>query len=523
MNIRDILWAKKRGKKSIDFEGDTCVIFDPKSILVEEFYDEGRHDTIINGFDDRCVRNWAFSHEIDYSNDLRATAQAAAIAASMFPMPPPGSASNELFFIQESRGIAAHIFKYYKPADQEITGRLLAYIMNRARPELDRRVFGSKYEQDLNPGATPQRNAIISTFTQQMDSLEAIPDVDPKLPPWSIREWGKKRRGYIWFTQQPTTEVILRPWQNMMIDLIIRTVMDMGIRKDLPKIWFHLEESAQLGRMENMPVLCTKGREYGMCPVVSIQAVDQFNGLYGEAATRAMMAAMTGKLFLKAGEDTAARYAAQQMGMQRISERSSTFTSNENGKTSTAITYRERDRPAFVDSTFRKLPDRQGYFQYLDFVVKCELPIVNKRYVAPGFIQREAPPVQAKTPAPIEVIDALFKMHGWGASTVEKDDKGNAVVTVTTAQKGAVQKGREDERKTKRSKNPASNIAQISKYKTKKSVKEAETDEKRTTIVDDSDNKQPSRWRGGGGRTNKQGAYDPGGYNTPTDDEPEEE
>lgn len=432
LSAEQLYWKKSR------YAGDCLVFLDPKGTFTGRYYNAKRGDQIFNGFDTRCVPNWALSNEIDYSNNLRATAQCAALAAAAFPMPQKVNDAGK-FFIDKARGLFAELLQFSKPKDGPLTCKMMAAIMERARPELDRRMMGTVFEQDLNPGATPQRNAIISTFNLLQKAFASIPDPVPGAKPWSVREWAQTRRAWLYFTQTPLTEAILRPWHNMMFSLIVITLFDEGIRQDLPAVWPILEEGGNVGRIENFQMLATRGREYGICPVLTLQSPQQLDEPYGETERNAILGAFETQVYLKVGESAAAAWCVEQMAEQRIHEKSTSYsTSGFFTKPTVTVSQTERDRNLFIKPDFTDLEDMHGFLRFGTFALPIHLPFVEEIVRAKPFIQRDEGPVVLRDPAPIEVIEELYTLHGMGSSTVKKVDEDTTTVTIAMPKKAKI-------------------------------------------------------------------------------------
>ena len=101
----------------------------------------------------------------------------------------------------------------------------LAAWMAKPDPELDRRVVGSKCEQDLNKNAAPQRNGILSSFCMIQQSLASIP-TSKETAVWTVKDWCEDRKGWIFFNQHARYSGDDSPAAiPVEIDMLIRRLM----------------------------------------------------------------------------------------------------------------------------------------------------------------------------------------------------------------------------------------------------------------------------------------------------------
>ena len=379
---------------------DTCIVFDAKGSMVSRYYNPKRGDLIANPFDKRSF-SWNPRDELDLSNEQKALAKAKAMGVSGWPGHANQSES-DFFFDTESQDLWTHLTVY---SGDLTSAKVLAEWMNHARPEIDRRVAGSKLEQDLDPGATPQRNAIISVFTRIMYALAMVPDAS-EAPSWTSREWVQHRKGWIFISQNAVTKPILTPLYRMFIDMLIRDLLEMGKRPDLPTVWFILDELPDLDRLTMLSTLINQGREYGLRYVLGFQAHSQLKTIYGDDTAAAIRSAAKLHGYLRTSESETAKWESDQIGEQEVEEiqeiyNRSFFSSSDSETVKTEI----KKKHVYLPSHFTDLVDLQAVIRYEGSVVPITIPIVPARAVAPDFIPRQGTPVIPREPLPIEVVE----------------------------------------------------------------------------------------------------------------------
>ena len=96
----------------------------------------------------------------------------------------------------------------------------LAYWM--AHPEeIDQRVKGTEHEHTLTANAAPQRAGILGSLNKAGKPLRMMPAHGRGRRTWTVREWAKQRRGWIFITSTPETLDALRPLQSLWLDMLI--------------------------------------------------------------------------------------------------------------------------------------------------------------------------------------------------------------------------------------------------------------------------------------------------------------
>src|SRR5581483_5941982 len=179
--IRTILYQ-------VEERGETAIVFDPEREYLKEFYRESRGDIILNPKDERCPY-WAIGEEADDEP------QATPIANGLFPEEP----TQQKFFLNHTRAIFAYLLAYYKPTVNEL-GHWMAH-----PEEIDKRVKGTEHAHTMTENAAPQRAGILGTLNEAGKPLRMMPTHQEGRKKFTIREWARKRRGWIFVTSTSET------------------------------------------------------------------------------------------------------------------------------------------------------------------------------------------------------------------------------------------------------------------------------------------------------------------------------
>ena len=90
------------------------------------------------------------------------------------------------------------------------------------------------------------------------------------------------------------------------------------------RIWFVLDELADLPRVENLARLLPEGRKFGAAVVLTFQALGQMRHRYGRDIAEAMLACCNTKLFLQIVDRETRQWASETIGECEVEMRSVT-------------------------------------------------------------------------------------------------------------------------------------------------------------------------------------------------------
>ncbi len=373
---------------------DTAIIWDPTGVLMRRYFNPERGDIVLNPLDARCP-SWNPAWELKGMSQAMAEAAAQAMGTSLYVGRATASDSDR-FFTDAAIALWKHIVVNSSPAEAQE----LAYWMANATPELDQRVRGTKLEQDLDPGSTPQRNGIISTFTKVEHALSAIP-LSVDAPRWTVKDWCANRKGWLFLTTTAETKESLRPIQSLWLDMLIRQLMAQGERPDLRAPWFFFDELAALQRLPTLESGLSEGRKFNLRFVLGFQAMSQVEALYSKEGAQTLLAMPKTQVLLRTGEAMAADWMSKQCGDQRIEELKESYPAawsggNGNRTVSTEI----KDRRLFIPSEFMGLKDLRGILRHGNSLVRIEIPYMARVQRADAFVPRPSKPMPGPKPEP---------------------------------------------------------------------------------------------------------------------------
>lgn len=367
---------------------EVAIIFDPDREYIREFFREDRGDWVLNPKDDRCPY-WPIGQECDDE------AEATPIAIGLFPDEP----TRQQFFLSHTRAIFSYLLATYKPTVNE-----LAYWM--AHPEeIDKRVVGTEHQHTLTANAAPQRAGILGSLNEAGKPLRMMPTLVEERRSWTVREWSKRRKGWIFITSTPDTIDALRPLQSLWLDMLILKLQTSAPQPGQARVWMILDELASLNALPQLHSALTKQRKSDNPIVLGFQGMSQLDATYGKKAETILSQAYT-NIVLRTREPRAAKHLSELIGKAQIERmresKPSRLFERKHGSFSTE---RVID-PVVLESQIQGLEDLTGYFVQQDKVVPIRFRPQPKRSIAPDLVERIIPPVQHRPldPEPVQRI-----------------------------------------------------------------------------------------------------------------------
>jgi type IV secretory pathway TraG/TraD family ATPase VirD4 len=372
---------------------EMAIIFDPDREYIREFYREDRGDWVLNPKDDRCPY-WPIGEECDDE------AEATPIAIGLFPDEP----TRQQFFLSHTRAIFSYLLATYKPTVNE-----LAYWM--AHPEeIDKRVTGTEHQHTLTANAAPQRAGILGSLNEAGKPLRMMPTQAEGRRSWTVREWSKKREGWIFITSTPDTIDALRPLQSLWLDMLILKLQTSAPQAGQARVWMVLDELASLNALPQLHSALTKQRKSDNPIVLGFQGMSQLDAVYGKKAETILSQAYT-NVVLRTREPRAAKHLSDLIGKAQLERMRESKPSRLFERKHGSFSSERVIDPVVMESQIQGLDDLTGYFVQQDKIVSIQFQPQPKRTIAPDLIERILPPMQRRQLEPETVRSAVPKQE----------------------------------------------------------------------------------------------------------------
>lgn len=152
------------------------------------------------------------------------------------------------------------------------------------------------------------------------------------------------------------------------------------------RIWFVLDELADLPRVDNLARLLPEGRKFGAAVVLTFQALGQMRHRYGPQIAESMLGCCNTKLFLQTIDSDTRQWTSQTIGDCEVEIQTMTDAlADGDDEARTTLGRMRKMRPAVLESELR-LPKFEGYLLFPD-----GLPVARIRLTADHVARRGNP------------------------------------------------------------------------------------------------------------------------------------
>jgi type IV secretory pathway TraG/TraD family ATPase VirD4 len=222
---------------------------------------------------------------------------------------------------------------------------------------------------------------------------------------FTVREWARKREGWIFVTSTSETIDALRPLQGLWLDMLILKLQADDVAEDAKRCWLVLDEVQELQRLPQLPKALTRQRKSDNPIVVGFQGMAQIDANYGKQA-ETMLSQPFYNFMLRTQESRASKHLSERIGsvqLERVKESKPASLFNNRHRTYSTERVIE---PLVLPSEVQELEDLTGYFVASGKVVKIAFDVPPRRVLAPGLIERMIPNMQTRPLEPEPAIAA---------------------------------------------------------------------------------------------------------------------
>jgi type IV secretory pathway TraG/TraD family ATPase VirD4 len=395
--IREILYQ-------IEARGETAIVHDPKREFFREFYDASRGDV---AFDPRLslCPYWAIEEEA--ADEPEATPW----ASSFFPDEPRANP----FFLKVPRAILAYLmsrYSVYNEPEKPATCARLGYWMANGEREILPRVKGTEHWRSLNKGGknvaemSDQSQGLFSTLGQLAKPLRMMPESPEGRQRFSVKGWAKKRQGWIFLCSEPVTQEAMTPLHSAIADMAILHTQAEVHDRELPRVWFVLDEVATMGPITQLESGTTKQRASGNPIVLGFHDLAQMEKRYGEKGAQTITGQAYTVITLGTGNEKEASHIERTIAHEEIDQMTENRPAHFLGHRARNQSIAVRDTAVVTAAQIQQLPRFEGYLLQEGRVIKIKLQRTRRRVraeaderIIPPLVYREEPE-QPEAPAP---------------------------------------------------------------------------------------------------------------------------
>lgn len=353
--------ALRQMLNGIEARGEAALVYDTSGEFVAHYYRPERGDVILNPFDDRCAF-WTPFAEIAHPADAARIAQQFVTEASHH--------DNDVW-LEMARILVANMLRELWKQDKPTLSGLLAMLQNMTKEQLKEALQDTSSARTFADDADRATGSVLFMLAKAADLIQFLRAEDSGGKPFAFRDFIHgldKREGprpWIFVPRKEDYFEASKPLLACWLECAASAVLGLPPSADR-RIWFVLDELADLPRVYNLARLLPEGRKFGAAVVLTFQALGQMQNRYGPQIAESMLGCCNTKLFLQTIDSDTREWASQTIGGQEVEIQTMTdaLADGDNDPRTTLGRIR-RERPAVLESELR-LPAYQGYLLFPD-------------------------------------------------------------------------------------------------------------------------------------------------------------
>jgi hypothetical protein len=365
----------------IEARGEAALVYDTSGEFIAHYYRPERGDVILNPFDARCAY-WSPFAEIAHPADADRIAQQFITETGQ---------SDRDVWLETSRILVANMIRALCREGKGTLPDLLDALRDRTKDDLKIWLAGSSSARTFAEDADRATGSVLFMLAKAANLIQFLRVDGSGGAPFAFRDFIHgldKRAGarpWIFVPRKEDYFEASKPLLACWLECAASAVLGLPPSPDR-RIWFVLDELADLPRVDNLARLLPEGRKFGAAVVLTFQALGQMRHRYGPQIAESMLGCCNTKLFLQTIDSETRVWASQTIGECEVEIQTMTDALAEgDDEARTTLGRMRKMRPAVLESELR-LPKHQGYLLFPD-----GLPVARIRLTADHVARRGNP------------------------------------------------------------------------------------------------------------------------------------
>ena len=371
----------------IEARGEPALVYDTSGEFIANYYQHDRGDVILNPFDARCAF-WSPFFEIAHPAD------ADRIAHQLITE--TGKQDSDVW-LDTSRILVANMIRALWRDGSGTLPALLDALQDRTKDDLKLWLAGSSSARTFADDADRATGSVLFMLSKAANLIQFLRTEESGGKSFAFRDFihGLDRRTgpkpWIFVPRKEDYFEASRPLLACWLECAASAVLGLPPSPDR-RIWFVLDELADLPRVDNLSRLLPEGRKFGAAIILTFQAVGQMRHRYGPQIAESMLGCCNTKLFLQTIDAETRDWASKTIGECEVEVQTmSGSLPRGDGKTQTTLSKTRKMRSVVLESELR-LPKYEGYLLYPDGLPVARIKL-NSDHLArrgpakqPGFV-----------------------------------------------------------------------------------------------------------------------------------------
>jgi len=371
----------------IEARGEAALVYDTSGEFIAHYYDPARGDIILNPFDARCAF-WSPFAEIAHPADADRIAQQLITET--------GQHDRDVW-LETSRILVANMIRELWKEKKCTLPDLLDALQKWDKDKLKSWLKDTSSARTFSDDADRATGSVLFMLAKAANLIQFLRMPKDGENAFAFRDCiaGLDRRTgvrpWIFVPRKEDYFEASKPLLACWLECAASAVLGLSPSPDR-RIWFVLDELADLPRVDNLARLLPEGRKFGAAVVLTFQALGQMRHRYGPQIAESMLGCCNTKLFLQTIDSETRVWASQTIGECEVEIQTITDALADGDDTARTTLGRMRKmRPAILESELR-LPKFEGYLLFPDGLpvarIKLTADHIARRGKArqPGFV-----------------------------------------------------------------------------------------------------------------------------------------
>lgn len=405
--------------EGIEARGEAALVYDTSGEFIAHYYCPERGDIILNPFDARCAF-WSPFAEIAHPAD------ADRIARQLITE--TGQHDNDVW-LETSRILVANMLRALWREKKCTLADLLDALQTRTKDDLKAWLATSSSARTFAEDADRATGSVLFMLAKAADLIQFLRVEDSGGMPFAFRDFinalddYEGARPWIFVPRKEDYFEASKPLLACWLECAASAVLGLAPSPER-RIWFVLDELADLPRVDNLARLLPEGRKFGAAVVLTFQALGQMQHRYGVQLAESILACCNTKLFLQTIDAETQRWASRVIGECEVEIQTMTDALVQGkGQARTTLGSARKVRPTVMASELR-LPKFEGYLLFPDGLPVARVKLADDHVArrgparVPGFLpgdpgntlwERTSTALQKGSPAPVAKTAAAVR------------------------------------------------------------------------------------------------------------------
>jgi hypothetical protein len=400
----------------VEARGEPALVYDTIGEFIAHYYRPERGDIILNPFDARSAY-WSPFSEIAHPAD------ADRIARQL--VSETGERDDDVW-LETSRILVANVLRVLNAEGKTTLPDLLNALQAKTKEEMKVWLAGTSSARTFEDDADRATGSVLFMLAKASNLLQFLWREPGENGSFAFRDFINgldKHQGpkpWIFVPRKEDYFEAMKPLLACWLECAASATLGLEPSSSR-RLWFFLDELADLPRVDNLTRLLPEGRKFGASVVLTFQAIGQMHRRYGRDSAEALLGCCNTKLYLQLIDRDTRKWASDNIGDVEVEIRSGS-DSFEYGPNSgrTSLGSVRHVRAAVIESDMRLEP-HQGFLQLPD-----ALPVAKIRLTRAHIDARGNP--RQRSFVPVDVSRSLWSKLPAKGAAAEATIKGDGPV-----------------------------------------------------------------------------------------------